>query len=252
MRITLEIDQLEYVADLDRSMDISIPLISDAAGPKCFFAPAFKVEAVKTADFIGSVSAGSPVNFNNVMINPHGNGTHTECVGHLTAEPISIHECLTTFHFVARLISVYPILKTNGDKLITKEVLKEQLDSFKETDVVIVRTIPNLASKKITDYSGTNPPYFSKDAISYLNERNIIHLITDLPSIDKEEDGGKLEGHKTFWSYPYLNDKKKTITELVYIDNIIKDGIYLCNIQITSMMNDASPSKIVLFELNKK
>ncbi len=240
-----------YSANLSKGLDISIPLISDASGPKCFYAPNFKIEPLVLGDFIGEVSAGSSVNFRNIIINPHGNGTHTECVGHITAEPFTINQCLTEFHFLAQLVTVDPEKSNGQDSIITAPVLKNILNNKGSTPAVIVRTLPNGKEKLTKDYSGTNPPYFSEDAIHYLNSRNIIHLITDLPSVDREEDGGLLLSHKAYWEWPHFPNKKKTITELVYIDNMVEDGVYLCNIQIASIESDASPSKIVIYPLNK-
>jgi arylformamidase len=250
MVISLSYQGKPYSVDLSTGHDISIPLMHDAPGPKCFYAPAFRVEPVIHGDFIGSVEAGSPVNFKNIFINPHGNGTHTECVGHISKEKYTIHECLTSFHHIARLITATPATILNGDHVITANILKDVINDASLTNTMIIRTIPNDLSKKNRDYSGTNPPYFSGDAIQFLVDSGVEHLITDLPSIDREEDGGALIGHKTFWSYPNGIATNKTITEMVYIDNVIKDGIYLCNIQIASIMSDASPSKIVLFDLN--
>ncbi|MFN8338205.1 MAG: hypothetical protein U0T36_04230 [Saprospiraceae bacterium] len=52
----------EYWTDLSKGIDISIPLVDNASGPKCFYAPDFRVEAVRAGDFIGSTDEGSPVN----------------------------------------------------------------------------------------------------------------------------------------------------------------------------------------------
>jgi kynurenine formamidase len=251
MIIRIQHKTQEFISDLSKGIDISIPLISGQPAPKCFFAPDFKVEPVKSGNFIGEITAGSPVNFRNIFINPHGNGTHTECCGHITDRPFTINECLSEFHHIGALVSVTPVVMPNGDKVITKEILTEVLNDKSDINALIIRTIPNHPDKKNTDYSGKNPPYFSDESIQYINDKNILHLITDLPSIDREEDGGKLSCHKIFWSWPELTGYKKTITELVYIDNLVADGLYLCNIQIASIESDASPSKIVLYELNK-
>ena len=77
------------------------------------------------------------------------------------------------------------------------------------------------------------------------------HLLIDLPSVDREEDGGKLLAHKAFWQYPDNVRKNCTISELIFAENGIKDGIYLLNIQIASFEIDVSPSKPVLYELKK-
>lgn len=251
MIISFEFDGILYSSDLKKGKDISIPLISDATGPKCFFAPNFKIEPVVAGDFIGSVAAGSPVNFKNIFINPHGNGTHTECVGHISADPYTIHECLKEFHYVGRLVTLTPDVLPNGDQIITEQLLIGLLEGNVGTEVIIIRTLPNEETKTTVDYSGKNPPYFTTEAIQYLHKIGVHHLITDLPSIDREEDGGRLDGHKTFWGYPDHITDFKTITEMVYVPNDIEDGLYFCNIQITSIMSDASPSKIVLYEMER-
>ncbi len=251
MLISFVFDGLSYKSDLSAGKDISIPLISEAVAPKCFYAPDFKIEPVVAGDFIGSVEAGSPVNFKNIFINPHGNGTHTECVGHITKEPFTIHECLKEFHYVARLVTLIPDVLPNGDQIITEQLLIEKLENVPNTDVIIIRTLPNDDGKMVADYSGKNPPYFTLEAIHYLHKKGVNHLITDLPSIDREEDGGRLDGHKTFWGYPDHIKDNKTITEMIYVPDGILDDVYFCNIQIVSIMSDASPSKIMLYEMNR-
>lgn len=238
----------EYWADLSKGIDISIPLIHNASGPKCFYAPDFRVEAVRAGDFIGSTEEGSPVNFKNIFVNPHGNGTHTECAGHITSKPFTINQCLKTFHFVARLITVKPKLMPDLDRIITDDVL-EILGNFDDVQALAIRTLPNGDDKLSKDYSGSNPPYFTEEAIQFLNDNGIKHLLTDLPSIDREEDGGKLAGHKAFWGYPDFSGWDKTITEMVFIPSDIQDGLYFCNIQVVSIESDASPSKVVLYPM---
>jgi hypothetical protein len=52
----------------------------------------------------------------------------------------------------------------------------------------------------------------------------------------------------------HLNDDARlnsTITELIFVNNEVKDGSYLLNLQIASFENDASPSKPILFEIIK-
>lgn len=238
----------EYWTDLSKGVDISIPLIDRAVGPKCFYAPDFRVEAVRAGDFVGSTQEGSPVNFKNIFVNPHGNGTHTECAGHITSKPFTINQCLKTFHFVTALITVEPKIMPNLDHVITHDILNE-LGDFAGIQALVIRTLPNGGDKLTRDYSGSNPAYFNEEAIQFLNDKNIKHLLTDLPSIDREEDGGKLAGHKAFWGYPDFTGWEKTITEMVYVPSAIQDGLYLCNIQIASIESDASPSKVVLYPM---
>ncbi len=46
------------------------------------------------------------------------------------------------------------------------------------------------------------------------------HLLIDLPSVDKENDQGKLLAHKAFWDYNGEQRMDATITEFVYIKKL--------------------------------
>lgn len=212
------------------------------------------IEPVKNGDWIGKVAAGSSsTNFNNISFNPHGHGTHTECLGHITHEFYSINQCLKTFFFSASLVTIEPI-KIEEDKVITKEQLVYILEKNKPKAVVI-RTIPNSENKKSRKYSNTNPAYLSEEAAIYLREIGVQHLLIDLPSVDREHDEGKLLAHKAFWNVKNtknLNEDARmncTITEMIYVPNDVADGNYLLNLQIASFENDASPSKPVLYKI---
>ena len=120
---------------------------------------------------------------------------------------------------------------------------------------IIIRTIPNLISKKHKNYSKTNPPYLSEEAAIFIREIGIQHLLIDLPSVDREEDEGKLLAHKAFWNVKdvnNLNDDARlncTITEMIFVENEVQDGNYILNLQIASFENDASPSKPILYKI---
>jgi hypothetical protein len=87
------------------------------------------------------------------------------------------------------------------------------------------------------------------EAASWICENNIKHLLLDLPSVDREEDGGKLLAHHAFWNYPAAPRKDATITEMIYVREEIKDGLYLLNLQTAPFENDATPSRPVVFGL---
>ncbi|MCX7729524.1 MAG: cyclase family protein, partial [Bacteroidia bacterium] len=187
--------------------------------------------------------------FRNVFFNPHGNCTHTECVGHISAEPTSVFQTLNNYFFKAKLISVLPEYLQNTDTVITKNSLIPHIQNEKHIDALIIRTIPNDEKKLYYNYSNTNPTYLSKEAVEYILEKQVKHLILDLPSVDKEKDDGKLEGHKTFWNYPNEKHSLRTITELAFIPNTILDDWYFLNLQIAPIESDASPSNPVLYRI---
>lgn len=248
MEAFLTIQDRRYRADLRQPVDISIPLIPDASTPNAYYAPPFRIEPVRMGTFIGDTREGGAVNYVNVFLNPHGNGTHTECYGHIAQERVSLHHCLRQFHFSACLISVLPVRQDNGDLVIESNQLQEALDEV-NVEAVVIRTLPNHTDKASRTWSGTNPPYVDPDGIAYLVSKGVRHLLIDLPSIDREEDGGLLTAHHIWWGYPDNLRKEATITEMIFVPVEQNDGLYLLNIQIPSFVLDAGPSKPVLYPL---
>lgn len=238
-----------YNVDLEKPIDISIPLRAGEENVSAWYVNPVKIEAVQSGEWIGDVNKGGSVNFRNIQFNPHGNGTHTECVGHISKENYSINKLLTTYFFIAELITILPEELEDGDKIITKKQIENCLGE-KKPEAVVIRTLDNHVSKMNRQYSNSNPPYLSEEAALYLHEKGVDHLLIDLPSVDKEVDGGKLKAHHAFWQYPHETLINRTITELIYVPNFVFDGPYLLNIQIASFENDASPSKPVLYQLN--
>ena len=242
--------------DLSKPIDISIPLSNTDQNPIAWYIEKPEIEPVKFGDWIGKVSEGSSTNFNTIFFNPHGHGTHTECLGHITREFYSINQCLKQFFFLAELISVEPE-KNGEDLVISLKSISTALDVTKRQNIeaLIIRTLPNSASKKHKKYSKTNPPYLSEEAAIFIREIGIQHLLIDLPSVDREEDEGKLLAHKAFWNVKDVNNLNDdaglncTITEMIYVDDEIQDGSYILNLQIASFENDASPSKPILYKI---
>ena len=239
-----------YNLDLDKPIDISIPLRTGKENVNAWYSNPVTIEPVRMGDWVGDVKQGGSVNFRNIMFNPHGNGTHTECVGHISKEDYTINQSLKKFFFMAELITILPDETPEGDHIITKQHIENCLDG-KRPEAIVIRTLDNHISKINRQYSNTNPPYLHHEAAEYIDQLGIDHLLIDLPSVDKEVDGGKLLAHHAFWQYPHNTKTTRTITEMIYVPNTIFDGTYLLNLQIASFENDASPSKPLLFQLNK-
>lgn len=244
----------QHLIHLNEPIDISIPLSNTPENPIAWYQDLPKIEPVIMGDWIGKVSEGkSSTNFNNVFFNPHAHGTHTECLGHITHEFYSIQDCLKKFHFWAQLVSITP-KKIGEDLVIDKELVEFALQS-KTPEALIIRTLPNSENKKHQNYSHTNPAYLTEDTALYIKEKNIQHLLIDLPSVDKEKDDGLLLAHKAFWNVKntqQLNADARmhcSITEMIFVPNQITDGEYLLQLQITSLVNDASPSKPILYAI---
>jgi arylformamidase len=241
--------------------DISIPLKFNGPQPNAYGVEDATSGPVKAGSLIGDTRQGGSVNFEEYRIVSHCNGTHTECVGHITDERISVRDCLKDVIVRAVLVSVRP--ESLGDALVlsktalsnTHQVLTnvQAVDTDAPT-AMIVRTLPNDDGKLTANYGENNiPPYFTADAMKYIVERGIKHLLCDLPSIDRIYDEGKLINHRIFWnveegSFATNSETRldSTITELIYVPNEVADGEYLLNLQIAPFDSDCAPSRPVL------
>lgn len=238
-----------YTIDTTQGIDLSFPIAAGKENPTCYYAAPVQYNTIRAGDFIGSVAEGGSCNYQQVTFTPHGNGTHTECYGHITADTAAtLNHCLQEFWFIAQLISIEPQSQDN-DHIITWESIEPLLTT--PTQALIIRTLPNNFSKKNYDYSGTNPPYLLEEVGKQLAIRGIKHLLIDLPSVDRESDEGKLLTHRAFWQYPHNIRKDCTITELIYVPNDITDGLYALNLQISSFVLDAVPSKPIIYPLTQ-
>ena len=235
-----------FKVDLSKPIDISIPLRNGKNNPTAWYVPPVKMEAVEADGWVGEVKRGGSVNFFNIFFNPHGHGTHTECVGHISNEKESVNECVKSYFFYSQLISAEPIA-SKGDLIISKDTIE---DAFIDgCEALIIRTIPNSTTKLNKQYSNTNPPYLDKEAAKFLREKGVKHLLIDLPSVDKEQDDGVLAAHHEFWNYPENTRKDCSITELIYVNDNINDGCYLLNLSFAPFDNDASPSRPTLYAI---
>ncbi|GIR58516.1 MAG: hypothetical protein CM15mP65_10970 [Crocinitomicaceae bacterium] len=116
-------------------------------------------------------------------------------------------------------------------------------------EAIIIKTQPNLEELKTKNYDGTNWPYLHPKTAAYIREKGIRHLLIDQPSVDKEFDDGMLLSHRAFWNYPSTLDQESTITEFIGVPGELKDGMYLLNLSMSNLKNDASPSRPVLFSI---
>jgi len=239
-----------FNVNFDEPFDISMCLNASENATRAWYADVLKIEPVTMGNWIGNVKKGASVNFNNIFFNPHAHGTHTECVGHISTNEESVNDALKTFHFMAQVVTVVPE-KIENDFVITIASLQKIFENKNGVDALIIRTFPNNDSKLTTNYSDTNPTYIDAAAMQYIVGQNIKHLLLDLPSVDREKDDGALAAHKIFWEFPANTQHHKTITEMIYVGNKIEDGMYLLNLQMASINNDASPSKPVLYKLIK-
>ncbi|MBK0403617.1 cyclase family protein [Adhaeribacter sp. BT258] len=250
MQATITHHGKPYQFSPENPLDISLPLKPGPENVNCFWAEPVAFDTIRMGSFVGSVAEGGCTNYQRVHLTPHGNGTHTECFGHISPDPeATLYNCLKRFLFMAQLLSVTPQKQPNGDLVVMLEDVKPYF-SPENPEAFIIRTLPNTDTKRTTQYSGTNPTYLEPALAQFLVENGIEHLLVDLPSVDREEDNGELLAHHAFWQYPHNTRRNATITELIFVPDSVKDGLYLLNLQVTSLTLDASPGKPVLYTLS--
>jgi kynurenine formamidase len=249
--------------------DLSIPLYFGSAQPTFFAAAPASETAFTAGSFVGDVREGGSCNCATYTLTPHCNGTHTECVGHITKERISVRDALRSALHLALLVTVTPVpahrtaessdpRPQTGDFLITRTALDAAADAFASMAfaALVIRTIPNEKAKRERDYDRMPAPFFTAEAMRWIVERGIEHLVTDLPSVDRANDEGRLTAHRIFWnvrpgatSVDGQSRLSATVTELAYIADEIEDGPYLLNLQIPPFTADAAPSRPILIPI---
>ncbi|MGH9820138.1 MAG: cyclase family protein, partial [Pyrinomonadaceae bacterium] len=126
MEIILEFGQRRI--ELSDPIDISIPLDFNGPQPNAYGVEPASSRACEYSDLIGDTRRGGSCNFEEYTLIPHCSGTHTECVGHITNERISVRDCLRDVFIPAVLVSVTPTRRDGSDDLvITRETIEAVL-----------------------------------------------------------------------------------------------------------------------------
>jgi kynurenine formamidase len=245
----IAIGELEYQTDLSSGRSIAIPMQFSGLQPNSYDVPPAGANPFVAGSFIGDTRRGGSCNFDTVTITPHCNGTHTECVGHISIDRISVDRILKPSLFPATLISVqiehalscedsYEPAKEAGDLLITAAELRAALEKASASpgvesivdpaqhslaegesllqaaapfhEAIVIRTLPNDKTKTSRRYMEEPAPFFSIEAIRFLHGLGIRHLLVDIPSLDRAFDEGRMVAHHIFWDVPVGSN---TITE---------------------------------------
>jgi arylformamidase len=248
--------------DLAQPIDLSLPVRFDAEAGRAFGLPAARAHAVLDAQH-------ASCNCASYTITPHGDGTHTEGVGHLLTDVVPVNELLHAPLLPALLVSVEPRRLDDvqdeitgnhapDDRVVDEDGLRIAIDAarahlpagFHPTALVI-----RAAWSAPLRFSGTNPPYFTIDAMELVLAQGVSHVLTDLPSLDREDDGGLLGAHRTFFSLAPRQKQidgpppRRTVTELCAIPAHVSPGPYALSLQLAPLVADAVPSRPLLFPL---
>ncbi|MGH8150843.1 MAG: cyclase family protein [Steroidobacteraceae bacterium] len=278
MRATVRVGGEDWDVDFDRAQSLAIEVSFSGTEPRHFGAPRASAQPLTAPGVPGRVADGASCNCMTWTLTPHCNGTHTECAGHLTVEPMDAFRIAPTGLLPAALLTVTPqdarhTRETSdpapraGDSLVTRRRLMEAwatgltaaaAGSESSIRALVIRTLPNPLEKRSRDYTGTVAPYLSREAGEWLVERGIGHLVVDLPSIDRIEDEGRLTAHRVFFGLPPRSTElararrsRCTLTELAYVPDCAADGEYLLELQVPALAGDAVPSRPLLYAVRE-
>lgn len=279
MKLTIEHRDNRFDCDTSNSNSLAITLDFEGPQPNHFGTEKAKREVLTLGSFQGDTEAGGSCNVNTLSLIPHCNGTHTETISHIVNEDIWIGHAATAGLMVAVLLTVRPVhaqhLSLNekketyrpeldpSDLLITRPMLEKAVQTISKFDKIaptalIIRTLPNEVGKQSRVYGDGEqkvyPPFFTIEAVQYINDTGIQHLLVDFPSVDRMYDDGMLTNHHIFWNVKEgehtvnaESRQDKTITEMAFVNDDLKDGLYVLNLQIPAFGSDAAPSRPVIF-----
>ena len=251
------------------SLSISMSFHSEGQ-PNHFGAPVAAKRTFKTPGFLGSTRRGGSCYVEELTVVPHCNGTHTECVGHIVDDDFFMTSCDVKTLLPCYLMTLtpkrfeglpepesYPMSNIQDDLVLSRADLKNALSDalIPNFQALVIRTAPNHPEKKVKVYTDKEKvPYFTNEAMQMIDRLGINHLLVDLPSIDRGNDDGRLSNHRIYWRQPadFHSIMKetmtnRTITEMIYVDDFIDDGLYLLNIQFPAIETDAVPSRPIIY-----
>lgn len=260
-------------AALDRGVSLAIPVEFGASGPRHFGAPAPSATPFSIGNFSGSVATGASVNCSTMTLIPQCQMTHTESVAHLTREPGDAWRVVPRGLLPAVVVSLIPEPASESnestdpqpwatDTLISRRRLRAAWPMGRpsmnniEPVAAIIRTLPNDPGKRTRDYTERVPPYLTREAVEWLVEKRIEHLVLDVPSVDRTHDDGHLVGHRLFFGLPPGSHSRgdaarsrATITELAFIPDEVPDGPCVLSLAVPAIGGDAVPSQPIVYPL---
>src|SRR5687768_4654637 len=171
--------------DLSRPSDLSVRVRFDEAQGRAFGLPPASTRAVEAGAFVGDVRRGGSCNCETHVITPHGDGTHTEGVGHILHDRVPVLDLVDTGLIPTLVVTVAPVRLDKVeddvvgnhaptdlvvDELSLSEAVARVLESAPsgvKPRALLVRTAPG-AQRRLEQFSGRNPAYFTVDAATWV------------------------------------------------------------------------------------
>lgn len=280
---TIEFGGQPYALMLGEPIDLSWPISFQSEDASAFSLPGATTKPVELGTFIGDTNQGGSVNCHTLVFTPHGNGTHTEGVGHLLDSHDAVLPSLRGEFSPALVLTVetsplgetadtYAGASEAADSVISADALRtarQRLfhglarrtipsEPFASNSALIIRTSQDPAPTRPPQFSSSNPPYFTTEAMELLTSWNPPHLGTDLPSVDREQCGGRTPNHRLYWklqeehsSGDHAARRHATITEMINPRfDAIDDDAYFVQIHAAPWLSDAVLTRPFLYRFS--
>ncbi len=250
---------------VDAPIELAVALDFEGHQANAFGLEDARREAVEAGDFVGDRRRGGSVNCERLTMIPHANGTHTEGVGHISKERVWVADMAPAPLYLAALLTVrcerlgdigesYGGKSEDSDWVVSARGLAsvmEDMDPSPAIDAVILRVeAPSFEAGG--RYGDQNPPYLSDEAVGWLRRRGIEHLLVELPSVDRGDDGGALASHHAFFGHRRGEavreaSRGRTITEMIAVPDAVEDGLYGLSLRFGRIQSDAAASRPVIY-----
>jgi kynurenine formamidase len=251
--------------DTARGIDLSRPIRFGDPAPRPWGMSPAASRPVEADGFIGDTDQGGSVNCHRLCLIAHTDGTHTETWAHLDTRGPSVSSLrlpplmpVAVWHVPARRLSEAGETGTTGAEGMDAVITAAELKAAQRRASVKVPDLAPQALLVLCEESdpGVLPPYLTEEAMAWLSMLPVLHLLLDVPSVDRLLDGGALANHRRWWGLdPVPNalprHPARTITELVARPATLPaEGLWALHLQVPAMDSDAAPSRPVLYPLS--
>lgn len=238
---------------------------------------------LQAGSFLGDTRRGGSCNVNQVTWIPHCHGTHTESISHIVDELVPAYWVVPDRPIRARVVTMTPCQLNathetyagrhqDTDLVLTQQALaaawnrvqslRPSAEPDADTDLVPIESLVvftgwNQACEP-TNAGSAPSPFFTNEAMRWLVEQGIQHLLVEAASVDRLEDDGQLLNHRIFWQVATGEktigiDSRRgaSITELIERPASTPDGDYAMILSVLAWPLDAAPSRPNLFPMFK-
>lgn len=226
--------------DLSDSIDISLPISPDLP------ISAFGMQAAQERVLLEpKTDEPKGCRCSQLTIIPHVHTTHFETAQHYGDQKVSSL-------MIARSIPPLLTCLTIHVEWTPAGPIKFSTPNVRNGNVAAVLLcsgwIKHQIQQKAYDWTGFNPPYVSVEMMEQIQRAfpRIRLLLLDLPSVDPEDDGGRLLAHRAF-----LKQENRGLIEMCLVDRqLIQDNtIYALFPNIAAIDTDGIPCRPILYRL---